>query len=53
MSRVELDVTRVVLVFQVVSLVHHLLEQAVALLLHGQLFVCACDPRLTITLVGL
>ena len=52
-SKVELDVTCVVLVFPVVSGVHHLSVQAVALLLHGQLFVCALDPRLTITQVGL
>ena len=53
MSKVKLDVTRVVLVFPVVSLVHHHSVQAVSLLLHGHLFVRALDPRLTITQVGL
>ena len=41
------------LVFPVLSLVHHLSVQAVALLLHGHLFVHALDPRLTITQFGL
>ena len=53
MSRVYIDVTPVVLVFPVVSLVHHHSVQAVALLLHGHLFVRALDPRLTILQVGL
>ena len=57
MSKVQLDVTRIVLVFPVVSLVaqvvHHLSVQAVALLMHGHLFVHALDPRLTIMQVGL
>ena len=43
MSKVMLDVTRVLLVFPVVSLVHHL----------AGLFGCALDPRLTIAQVGL
>ena len=41
------------LVFPVVSLVHHLSVQAVALLLHGQLFECALDTPLTIMQDGL
>ena len=41
------------LVFPVMSLVHHHSVQAVALLLHGHLLVCALDTRLTITQVGL
>ena len=51
MSRVYIDVTPVVLVFPVVSLVHH--HSVQALLLHGHLFVRALDPRLTILQVGL
>ena len=43
MSKVKLNVTRVVLVFPVVSLVHHL----------AGLFGCALDPHLTIAQVGL
>ena len=41
------------MVFPVVSLVHHLNVQAVALLLHGHLFLHALDPSLTITQSGL
>ena len=41
------------LVFPVLSLVHNLSVQAVALLLHEHLFVRALDPPLTITEVGL
>ena len=53
MSTVKQDVTRVVLIFPVVSLVYHHSVQAVALLLHEHLFVHALDPCLTITQVGL
>ena len=51
MSKVKLDVTGVVLVFPVVPLCTIL--QVVALLPHEHLFVCALDPCLTITQVGL
>ena len=43
----------VVLVCPVVSLVHHHVVQAVALLLHGHLLVHALDPQLNITQVGM
>ena len=51
MSKVQLDFNRVVPLLPVCPLCTIL--QAVSLLLHEHLFVCALDPRLTITQVGL